>query len=111
RVATVRSADRDRDVLRALRRSVRIPLAENAKPPDEVAPAVASRGTGVGSNRQVDAPSGSQQLIRDLHPGRSGPDDEDRTVGQLIWVAIATRVHLHRPGIGRNDRRDQWTLK
>src|SRR5262249_23482468 len=49
RVAAKCSADRDRDVLGALRRSVRIPLAEDSEPPDEVTPAVASRGTGVWS--------------------------------------------------------------
>ena len=107
----VRSADRDRDVRGALRRSLRVPLVEDAEPPAEVTPAVAARRTVVGTDAEVDAPAGAAQLVRDLHAGRPRPHDEDRAVGQLARVAIAARVDLRDVRVLRDDRRDQRLLE
>ncbi len=91
-----RAADRDRDVLRAQRRGVGLPLAEDAEPPDEVAPAVASRRPVVRADREVDPAARALQLVGDLHTGRPGADDEDGAVGQLPRVAVGAGVELQR---------------
>ena len=59
----------------------------------------------MGTDRQIDAPARAQQLIRDLHAGRSGTDDEHRAVGQLTRIAVGARVDLHDPCVVGHDRR------
>ncbi len=107
----MRPADRDRDVLGAQRWGLGVPFAQDAEPPDEVTSAIPARGAVVGTDRQVDAPARAQQLIRDLHAGRSGSDDEHGAVGQLTadcgmrWSAAA------RPCLVGQNRRYPRTLE
>jgi hypothetical protein len=66
-VAAVRAANRDRDVLRAQGRGLGVPHAEDSKPPDEVAPAVPSRGPVMRADGEEDAPPRLPKLVSDLH--------------------------------------------
>ena len=59
------------------------PRAREPEPPAEVAVAVAARRTVVRTDGQVDLFAGAVQFVGDLHTGRSGADDQHRTVGQL----------------------------
>ena len=106
----VRAADRDRDVLGALRRSLGVPRAEDPEPPHEVAAAVATRGAVVRADGEVDAPPGRQQLVGDLHARGPGTHHEDRARGELGRIAVAARVQLRDVGVVGEDRGDHRAL-
>ncbi|WP_284252837.1 hypothetical protein [Litorihabitans aurantiacus] len=102
--AAVGPADRDRDVLRAQRRSARVPLAQHAEPPHEVAPAVAARRPVVRSDGEVNLAPGPADLLRDLDAGGTGTHDEDPAGRELVGVAVVARVQLEEVGVGRDER-------
>ena len=110
-VAAVRAANRDGDMLRAQRRSLSVPQAQDPEPPAEVAPAVPSRGPLVRADGQEHAPPRLPELGGDLHSRRSGPDHQDVAVGQLPRVAVGAGVDLRQSRVVGNDRRDDGSLE
>ena len=106
-----RAADRDRDVLRAQRRGGGVPVAEDAEPPDEVAPPVASRRPVVRADREVDPAARLPQLLGDLHPRRPGADDQHGAVRQLPRVAVGAGVEAQQAGVVGDDGGDHRPLE
>ena len=89
----------------------RIPFAEHAQPPAEVAVAVGTRRTVMSAHREVDLAPGTLQLVGDLYPRRTGADHQYRTFGQLLRVVVVGRVDLPDTLVARRDRRDHRTLE
>ena len=71
--------------------------AERAQPPDHVPPAISARQAPVRTDRQIHAPPGQLQLLRDLRTGRTGADHQHTAGRQLAGIAVAAGMHLNDP--------------
>jgi hypothetical protein len=82
------AAHGDRDVFGVRRRSYRFPFVEDTQPPDEVSSSIASRGAAVGSDGEVDLPSGLLYIVCDLDPRGTSADYEGGSLWKLLRVAV-----------------------
>ena len=110
-VPPARAADGDGDVFLPGLANGGAPLAEDAKPPHEIPPAIAAGRPVVRTNGKMDAAPGAQQLIGDLHPGRPGADHQHRALRELGGVAVGAGMDLDDPGFCRNQGRDDRALE
>ena len=67
RMAAARAAHRNGDVFPAGLHDFRVPFAEHAQPPAEIAAAIGARRAIMRSNRQIDALARALQLVGYLH--------------------------------------------
>lgn len=110
-VATTGATDRDGHMLATGLGNFRVPLAQHAQPPAEVAVAVGTRRAVVGADRQVHLASGAHQLFGNLHAGRAGTDHQYRAFRQLLWVEVSGGMNLVQVAVFRRDGRDHRFLE
>jgi hypothetical protein len=53
----------------------------------------------VATDGKINSPACAHQFIGDLRPGGAGAYDQHGAVGELIRIAIGTRVHLEDVGV------------
>ena len=94
-MTATRAAHRNGDVLAAGLHDLRVPFAEHAQPPAEIATAIGTRRTIMRANRQIDALACTLQLVRDLHAGRSCTHHQHAPFGQLPGIVIVGGMNLH----------------
>src|SRR5512139_1229416 len=79
-----------------------VEFAELPTPPEDVFASVTSGNPPMTTNRQVHAPTGFEQLLRDLAPGSSCTDNDHRTLGQRLRIPVLARMDLN--DLWRNAR-------
>src|SRR5438128_1879563 len=80
-------------------------------PPDEILASIPARESTMSADREIDAPSGFDQLIGYLTARGAGAHDEDRAGRERVRIAVLAGVQLNEIGGNvRGEFRDHWLL-
>ena len=110
-MATVRTANRNGDVLLRRVTGLGVPQAQDAQPEAEVLAAIAPGRAVMLADAQIDAAAGALQLIGNLGAREAGADHQHGARRRLVGVAVGSRVHLHDAGVWWHQRRDDAALE
>ena len=97
-MAAMGPTDGDRDVLGTWDDGLRVPLTQHPEPPDEITSPITTRRAIVRADGQVDAPSGTHQLVGDLNTGRTSTDYQNCAIAQLGGIPVVGGMDLLDPG-------------